>query len=261
MADWVTRPRWTRRRVLQSAGLATLGTAAGAITLNAVAPRLWPQTAPVDLNDSYWAAALPAAEPALRNAIDVDVAVIGGGLTGLATAFYLRRADPSRRVALFEARACGNGASARNGAMLLTSTADRWMIASDHPELDRRIYELTVDNIARLRLLAARFGHDIELETRGAAQTLNDAGQVDEARMRARRLSEQGMPLNFWTADEVTGRGSGPGATRARSSIPRAVSCIRGSSWRYSRLRPKQSVSRSTRTRLSTRSTKGPLSR
>lgn len=189
--------------MLKGAGLATLGTAAGAITLNAIAPRLWQQTAPVDLNDSHWAAALPAAEPALRRSIDVDVAIIGGGLTGLATAFYLRTTDPGRRVALFEAWACGNGASARNGAMLLTSTADRWMVASDHPELDRRIYDLTVDNIGRLRALAARFGHDIELETRGAAQTVNDAGDVDGARMRAHRLSEQGIPLNFWTADEV----------------------------------------------------------
>jgi glycine/D-amino acid oxidase-like deaminating enzyme len=90
--------------------------------------------------------------------------------------------------------------------MLLTSTADRWMIESDHPELDRRIYDLTVDNMGRIRALASRFGHDIELETLGAAQTLDDAGQVDEARSRARRLSEQGMPLCFWTADEVAAR-------------------------------------------------------
>jgi glycine/D-amino acid oxidase-like deaminating enzyme len=192
--------------VLQSAGIATLGTAAGAIALNTLAPKLWPQTAPVDPNKSYWAAALPAAGQALQESIDVDVAIVGGGLTGLATAFYLRTADPGRRVALFEARVCGNGASARNGAMLLTSTADRWMIESDHPELDRRIYDLTVENIGRIRELASRFGHDIELETLGAAQTLNDAGLVDDARNRARRLSEQGMPLEFWTADEVAGR-------------------------------------------------------
>ena len=206
VTDSEPRARWSRRRVLRSAGLATLGTAAGAITLNAIAPALWPQTAPVDLNDSYWVAALPAAGPALQASIDVDVAIIGGGLTGLATAYYLRTMDPSRRVALLEARACGNGASARNGAMLLASTADRWMIASEQPELDRRIYDLTVDNIGRLRALAARFGQDIELETRGAAQTLNDASQVGDARALARRLTEHGIPLEFWTADEVAAR-------------------------------------------------------
>ena len=117
MTDSEPRARWSRRRVLRSAGLATLGTAAGAITLNAIAPALWPQTAPVDLNDSYWVAALPAAGPALQASIDVDVAIIGGGLTGLATAYYLRTMDPSRRVALLEARACGNGRSPSDGSV------------------------------------------------------------------------------------------------------------------------------------------------
>ncbi|UCD33294.1 MAG: FAD-dependent oxidoreductase, partial [Desulfobacterales bacterium] len=34
--------------------------------------------------------------------IDVDVAVIGGGFTGLSTAYHLKKADPNLRVALLE---------------------------------------------------------------------------------------------------------------------------------------------------------------
>jgi glycine/D-amino acid oxidase-like deaminating enzyme len=43
------------------------------------------------------------------------VAVVGAGLTGLWTAYYLLREDPSLRVAVLEAETAGFGASGRNG--------------------------------------------------------------------------------------------------------------------------------------------------
>jgi glycine/D-amino acid oxidase-like deaminating enzyme len=45
----------------------------------------------------------------------VDVAIVGGGFTGLWTAYYLQAADPSLRVAVLEAEIAGFGASGRNG--------------------------------------------------------------------------------------------------------------------------------------------------
>jgi len=71
----------------------------------------------------------PGSEPAwwLRDADDgdrsppppgdlaVDVAIVGGGFTGLWTALELKERDPSLRVALFEAEFCGFGPSGRNG--------------------------------------------------------------------------------------------------------------------------------------------------
>lgn len=58
--------------------------------------------------------------PPLAGQIDVDIAVIGGGLVGMATAIHLRRADPSLRVAVLEARTVGYGASGRNGSFAMT---------------------------------------------------------------------------------------------------------------------------------------------
>jgi glycine/D-amino acid oxidase-like deaminating enzyme len=53
--------------------------------------------------------------PPLGGDIDVDVAVVGGGLTGLWTAFYLVDADPTLRIAVLERDVAGFGASGRNG--------------------------------------------------------------------------------------------------------------------------------------------------
>ena len=60
------------------------------------------------------------AEPAVEGEVDVDVAVIGGGLTGLATTIHLKRQDPSVRVAVLEAKTVGYGASGRNGSFAMT---------------------------------------------------------------------------------------------------------------------------------------------
>ena len=46
---------------------------------------------------------------------ETDVAIVGAGFTGLWTALYLRRLDPSLRVTLVEAEVAGFGASGRNG--------------------------------------------------------------------------------------------------------------------------------------------------
>ncbi|MBW1984775.1 MAG: FAD-dependent oxidoreductase [Deltaproteobacteria bacterium] len=61
-----------------------------------------------------------SAEPQLKEDLDVDIAVIGGGFTGVATALELKRAEPSLRVAVLEAKTVGFGASGRNGSFAMT---------------------------------------------------------------------------------------------------------------------------------------------
>ncbi|MGZ6931483.1 MAG: NAD(P)/FAD-dependent oxidoreductase [Acidimicrobiia bacterium] len=53
--------------------------------------------------------------PALDRDLDVDVAIVGAGFTGLWTAYELLGHDPTLRVAVLEAEIAGFGASGRNG--------------------------------------------------------------------------------------------------------------------------------------------------
>jgi glycine/D-amino acid oxidase-like deaminating enzyme len=53
--------------------------------------------------------------PALAHSSDVDVAILGGGYSGLWTAYYLLRKNPGLRVAVVEKEIAGFGASGRNG--------------------------------------------------------------------------------------------------------------------------------------------------
>jgi glycine/D-amino acid oxidase-like deaminating enzyme len=69
-----------------------------------------------DLSPSWWLRGLPVERrAALPGDTSADVAIVGGGYTGLWTAYYLSRTDPSLRVVVLEAEYCGFGASGRNG--------------------------------------------------------------------------------------------------------------------------------------------------
>jgi glycine/D-amino acid oxidase-like deaminating enzyme len=56
--------------------------------------------------------------PQLAGDLEVDVAIAGGGYTGLWTALALRERDPALRIAVLEAREIGEGPSGRNGGFL-----------------------------------------------------------------------------------------------------------------------------------------------
>jgi gamma-glutamylputrescine oxidase len=76
----------------------------------------------------------------LQGAITADLAIIGGGFTGTSTAYYVSRRFPNRRIVLLEAATLANGASGRNGGMMLN-----WVNGCDNvaPEMTARIYQMT----------------------------------------------------------------------------------------------------------------------
>ena len=56
----------------------------------------------------------------LKGPVDADVAVIGGGFTGLSTSYHLKKEEPGKSIALIEAEVIGFGASGRNAGFSMT---------------------------------------------------------------------------------------------------------------------------------------------
>ena len=188
----------SRRRFLKRAAFAGGGALLGTVSLNQISPRIWREPLVFEPNRSYWARSQPPQNPPLTDDIAADVAVLGGGFTGLSAAYYIRIISPHKRVVVLEAKGCGNGASGRNGAMVLTMTADRYMHFSSAPAVDKKIYDLTAENIRVLSKLSAATGIQCELETNGALQVLVTSEDVRAAKAYVQEARSLGMPVEFW---------------------------------------------------------------
>ncbi len=127
---------------------------------------------------SMWLDGVPgelAPRASLPGPIDLDVAVVGAGYTGLWTAYYLKKADPTLRVAVLEKEIAGFGASGRNGGWCHTTfPGSRDRAAKEHGRQavvdQQRALHATVPEIARVLAeehIEARFhiGGQLDLAT------------------------------------------------------------------------------------------------
>jgi glycine/D-amino acid oxidase-like deaminating enzyme len=84
---------------------------------------------------SFWLDSVPddlTPRPPLESDVDVDVAIVGAGYTGLWTAYYLVTADPTLRIAVAESEIAGFGASGRNGGWASA------LFSADSDKLEKR---------------------------------------------------------------------------------------------------------------------------
>jgi glycine/D-amino acid oxidase-like deaminating enzyme len=93
--------------------------------------------------------------PSLAGDLDVDVAIVGAGYTGLWTAYYLAAADPHLRIAVLERETAGFGASGRNGgwcSALFPTSAHKLtrMAGREATTAMQRAMQATVDEVGRV---------------------------------------------------------------------------------------------------------------
>ncbi|MEU7662494.1 NAD(P)/FAD-dependent oxidoreductase [Streptomyces lincolnensis] len=104
---------------------------------------------------SFWYAddGIPAMRDPLDGDVSADVVIVGGGYTGLWTAYYLKKAVPFLRIVVLERKFCGYGASGRNGGWLYNGVAgrDRYAKLHGHEAAVRlqRAMNDTVDEVVR----------------------------------------------------------------------------------------------------------------
>ena len=123
--------------------------------------------------------------------MSTGVCIVGGGLTGLWTAYYLKKADPTREITIVEREVAGFGASGRNGgwcsALFPTSTDSlRRLYGDDAARAMRQAMIDTVDEVGRV---TAAEGIDCDFVKGGTLTFARDAVQraaatseVDDAR-------------------------------------------------------------------------------
>ncbi len=165
--------------------------------------------------ESVWARTMPTSERitggALTGDTRADVTIVGGGFTGLWTAYYLARADPTLRIVVLEAETIGFGASGRNGGwcsglmpMPITKLAEvhgRYAAT----EMQRAMY----DTVGEVLKVCAREG--IEADAAHGGMLFLARNRDQERRLRAelaesRRFGFDDRDLRWLTAPEAIER-------------------------------------------------------
>ena len=169
-------------------------------------------------NVSHWwtQLGLPRQRPALPGDLDVDVAIIGGGFTGLWTAYYLKRADPSLRIAVLEQRFCGFGASGRNGGWLVNSiTGGREQYVRTHGRDAAQRFQVAMnETVAEVERVVAAEGIDCDFVRSGEINVARSPAQL-------RRLRAYFDAERQWQATDVEWLDARASADRIR--IDRAL--------------------------------------
>ncbi|MFC7905619.1 NAD(P)/FAD-dependent oxidoreductase [Streptomyces nigra] len=129
---------------------------------------------------SFWYAddGLPAVREPLAGDASADVVIVGGGYTGLWTAYYLKKAVPFLRITVLEQRFCGYGASGRNGGWLYNGVAGRDRYAKLHGhEAAVRLQRAMNDTVAEVVRVAAEEGFDAGIHQGGVLEVARTPAQ------------------------------------------------------------------------------------
>jgi len=154
---------------------------------------------------SLWAAtAAPAPDlPALEGEIRCDVAVIGGGFTGLSTGLHL--AERGVSVAVLEAGPIGDGASGRNGGQVIPG------LKKDAAALDgifgkgwgERLTLLADGAAQRVYDIVARYAIDCGLERNGWVRAAHAERALEDVATLGRQLQDRGQDAVMLSRAEI----------------------------------------------------------
>ncbi|MFG2715535.1 NAD(P)/FAD-dependent oxidoreductase [Streptomyces goshikiensis] len=172
---------------------------------------------------SFWYATDPTAtqppRPPLTGDTTADVVIVGGGYTGLWTAYYLKTAAPDLRVTVLEQKFCGYGASGRNGGWLYNGIAGRDRYAALHGhQAALRLQRAMNDTVTEVIDTAAKEGIDADIHRGGVLEVARTPAQL--SRLKAFHAAE----LTFGESDRELFDAT---ETHRRVSVADAV----GSSW------------------------------
>jgi glycine/D-amino acid oxidase-like deaminating enzyme len=147
---------------------------------------LWEKTSP------------PAPQTArLEQGIAVDVAIIGGGFTGLSAALHL--AQRGARVAVLEAEEIGHGGAGRNVGLV---NAGMWiapdeMVSILGPDYGERLLQLLSQAPQEVCELIERHGIQCELERAGTLQCAVGSRGLAIIRERAKQMLRRGANVEL----------------------------------------------------------------
>ena len=149
---------------------------------------------------SFWQQADLGAE------IECDLAIIGGGIVGVSTAYWIKKAAPRLRTVIIESRTTASGASGRNAGFLLQGTDANYAtdVTRFGPEKARLLWSFTEEN---RQLIGSECSPErIDLNPSGSLLAAGSAEEATLLQKSAEHLRQEQIPVTSWSAQEVKER-------------------------------------------------------
>jgi glycine/D-amino acid oxidase-like deaminating enzyme len=120
----------------------------------------------------------------LKGIHKADILIIGGGFTGLSSAYHLSREFPNKKIVLLEGACCGYGASGRNGGFCDAGFSGLMRYVHEAgPESGRKAFDASLYGISQIKRLVAEHGVACDFEENGmleAAVSDEQARQLEK---------------------------------------------------------------------------------
>lgn len=155
--------------------------------------------------------AKPEPTQPLTTKIQTDLAVIGGGFTGLWTALQAKQADPNRDVVLLEAGEIAIGASGRNGGFCAASLTHSFQNGRNRWEKElAKLIQLGDQNLDGIEATIKEFDIECDFIRSGEINVATEEYQIEELREEAEETAPYGLHAKFLDADEIRKRINSP---------------------------------------------------
>ncbi|HEU5357443.1 MAG TPA: FAD-dependent oxidoreductase [Actinocrinis sp.] len=153
----------------------------------------------------------PAQLPPLRADVRCDLAIVGGGYSGLWTALLAKERDPGRDVVVLEGARIGWAASGRNGGFCAASLTHGLPNGIDRfPDELRTLTRLGAENLDAIEATLRKYRIDCDWERTGEMNVATAPWQVAELRQYAELAGQYGEQVEFLDAEQVRAQVNSP---------------------------------------------------
>ena len=156
---------------------------------------------------SFWLAEEYTLNPPLTGQMHADIAIIGGGITGLSSAYHLKQRHPEKHIVIIEGQMVGFGASGRNSGFI-SQEYHGWYerferkgaaAVAPYTRYAERGYQLLVQTIRKQAIAC-------DLQERGALLLAKTATETRSLEKHEWAYGQTGRTVQLWKNAELAGK-------------------------------------------------------
>ena len=158
--------------------------------------------------DNFWLDDTYEPDPPLSGEKEADVAILGGGFTGMAAAYFIKERFPDRRIIVLEGEFIGFGSSGRNSGIGTTLLGHGVLpiLKAQGKEKTANLHQLSCRSISLLEELIEEHGIDCDFEKNGSLIFAETDREVRLLEQKARAHEQIGAAMSWLDRDQARSR-------------------------------------------------------